>query len=196
MNTRSARSYQSPLREDQAEATARRIVEAAIRVLERNPAALSEPAVAREAGVAVPTVYHHYNDKAALTRAVSDSLDATAGLVPLSATSPAALAEHIRSVFPRLNGRHALMAPAFRTAEGDAVRREQMARRAARVRASLAAVSARMDAADFENLVSIVTVLCTSETLGLLEKYLGLTGEDAGAAVAWAIIRLSEEHTA
>ena len=63
------------------------------------------------------------------------------------------------------------------------------------VRGALAAVASRLEPEDFESLVSIVTVLCTSETLGLLTEHLGLTGEEAGAAVAWAITRLSEEHT-
>jgi len=197
MNKRSIRGYHSTLRQDQADATARRIVEAAVRVLERSPAGFSVPAVAREAGVAVPTVYRHYSDKAALIRGVSDYVDAATGLEPPPpATSPAALVEHVRTVFPHLNGRHALMGPAFRTPEGEEVRREQIAGRVAMVRASLAPVSSRMAAADFDNLVSIVTVVCTSETLGLLQKYLGLSAQEAGEAVAWAITHLTEEHTA
>lgn len=196
MDMRTAREYHSTLREDQAEATARRIVEAAVRVLGRGPATFSIPAVAREAGVAVPTVYHHYGDKAALVRAVSEHLDKATGLgPPPPMTTPAAIAKHIRSVSPLLDGRHALMAPALRTPEGTAVRREQIAERRAMVRGALAGVLSRLDPADSEKLVSIVTVLCTSEMLGLLQEYLGLSGEEAGAAVAWAITHLSEEHS-
>lgn len=197
MNKRGVRDYHSTLRDDQAEATARRIVEAAVRVLEGAPASLSIPAVARAAGVAVPTVYHHFGDKAALIRAVSDHLDRATGVAPLPApVSPAALAEHVQVVFPELNGRHALMAPALRSPEGDAVRREQLTERSAMVRGALAGVASRLHPADFEKLVSVVTVLCTSETLGLLQAYLGMSGEDAGAAVAWAITRLCQENTA
>lgn len=195
MDKPTAREYRSTLREDQAEATARRIVEAAVRVLERGPARLSIPAVAREAGVAVPTVYHHYSDKPALIRAVSDHLDDAAGLARPTVTTPAALAEHVQIAAPQINGRHALMAPAFRSPEGDAVRRAQLSERVAMVRGALAGVLSRLDPAESEKLVSIVTVLCTSETLGLLQEYLGLSGEEAGAAVAWAITRLSEEHS-
>ena len=53
--------------------------------------------------------------------------------------------------------------------------------------------SSRLEPAAFERLVSIVTLLCTSQTLGVLHEYLGLSAEEAAEAVAWAIFKLSEE---
>lgn len=195
MNTPSVRRYRSSLRVGQAEATALRIVEAAVRVLERGLAGLSIPAVAREAGVSVPTVYHHFADKTALIRAVSDHIDRLAGAGTLPAPqSPAGLREHIRNVYPRINGRHALMGAALSGPEGDALRREWLAGRAAMIRAALEESSSRLGPENFEKLVSIVTVLCTSQTLGVLHEYLGLSAEEAADAVAWAISQLSEEN--
>jgi AcrR family transcriptional regulator len=195
MNRQEARSYASPLRTEQARATALRIMEAAIRVLERRPAALSIPAVAREAGVSVPTVYHHFGDKAGLISAVSDHLDQSEFLEPpTQPTSPAGLADHVRSVFPRLDGRRALMAPAFRLPEGERVRREQIAERVAMVRTALAPVESEFDPSAFDHLAAIVTVLGTSETVGLLLDHLNLTMTDAAEAVAWAITKLSMEE--
>jgi AcrR family transcriptional regulator len=194
-NQRGVRTYASPLRTEQARATALRVVEAAIRVLEHGPAELSIPAVAREAGVSVPTVYHHFGDKAGLIRAVSDHLDQSEFLEPpMQPTSPAGLADHVRSVFPRLDGRRALMAPAFRLAEGEMVRREQIAGRIAMIRASLAPVEPCFDPPTFDRLAAIVTVLCTSETVGLLQDHLNLTMADAAEAVAWAVTKLSKEE--
>jgi AcrR family transcriptional regulator len=188
------RSYRSALREDQAEATAQRIVEAAVRVLQRNPAVLSIPAVAREAGVSVPTVYRHYGGKDQLIRAVSSHLDAGLRSHPWPRpATPADLAAHIRRASPHLDGRRALMAPALRSPEGEAFRREQLADRVALVRGALAGLSPRLPPEEFSRLVSIVTVLCTSETLGLLQEYLGLSAEEGGEAVAWAITNLCEE---
>ncbi len=86
------------------------------------------------------------------------------------------------------------MAPAWRSAEGDAIRHAQLAERVAEVRLGLGPVAAQMDATEFEALVSVVTVLCTSETLGLLNEYLGLSGQQAGEAVAWAINQLIREY--
>jgi AcrR family transcriptional regulator len=195
VNSQAARSYSSPLRVEQARATALRIVEAAIRVLERGPAELSIPAVAREAGVSAPTVYHHFGDKAGLIRAVSDHLDQSEFLEPpKQPTSPAGLADHVRSVFPRLDGRRALMAPAFRLPEGEEVRREQIAERITMIRTALAPVEPDFDPASFDHLAAIVTVLCTSETVGLLQDHLDLTAAEAAEAVAWALTKLSEEE--
>jgi hypothetical protein len=57
----------------------------------------------------------------------------------------------------------------------------------------VAELSTRLPAEDFSRLVAIVTVLCTSETLGLLQEYLGLSAEEAGDTVAWAVTQLCEE---
>ena len=195
MNKRSVRSYSSPLREDQAEATMLRIVEAAIRVLQRHPADLSMPAVAREAGVSVPTVYRHFGDKATLIKAVSDRLDDETGLQPPGPMRTSAdLAKHVRQYLPHFEGRRALMRPAFQSVEGEGVRREQIADRLDMVRNALDNRARLSSVADHEKLVSIVTVLCTSETLGLLQEYLGLSGAEASESVAWAIERLTGEE--
>ncbi|MDQ3992634.1 MAG: TetR/AcrR family transcriptional regulator [Actinomycetota bacterium] len=58
-----ARTYESPLREEQVEQTRERILEATARVLAANDGTLSIPAVAREAAVSVPTVYRHFGTK-------------------------------------------------------------------------------------------------------------------------------------
>src|SRR5437773_8993571 len=58
-----ARTYVSPLRRGQFEATRLRIVEAVGRVLARGVTELSVPAVAEEAGVSVATVYRHFQSK-------------------------------------------------------------------------------------------------------------------------------------
>ena len=189
------REYKSPLRAEQVKATALRILEATIRVLERGPTELSIPAVAREAGVSVPTVYSRFGDKSGLISAVSDHLDRSMFVeAPIQPTTPAEMAEHVRSLFPRLNGRRALMAPAFRLPEGEAVRREQIAERVAMVRTALGPVEPGFDPTSFERLTAIVTVLCTSETVGLLQGHLHLTGPDAAEAIAWAVTKLSKEE--
>lgn len=195
MNSESARKYRSPLREGQAEATAFRIIEAAIRILEGGLAGLSIPAVAREAGVSVPTVYHHFADKTALIRALSDHLDRTIGIdPPANPHSAAELAAHIRYVGPHLHGRPSLLGQALAGPEGTALRREWLAERSAMVRGALRSGST-LPEDDFERLVSIATVLCTSQTLGVLTEYLGLAAGEAAEAVAWAVLKLTEENT-
>ncbi len=194
MNKRVDRPYRSLLRKDQAEETALRIIEAALAVLEDRPAEFSIPAVARAARVSVPTVYRHFADKAGLVRAVSHHIDQNLSIsAPEPLLTPAALADHVREVSPQLNGRRALLRPAFGSAEGAAVRREEIAKRVAEVRRAIEGGGRRLAPADQKRLVQIVTVLCTTEMLGFLQEYLGLSAAEAGEAVGWAIERLVGE---
>src|SRR6478752_1446114 len=65
------RSYESPRRRAQAEATRRQILEAAQRLFERQGyAATTMAAIAREAGVALKTVYVAFETKGGLLRAL------------------------------------------------------------------------------------------------------------------------------
>ncbi len=76
----SSRTYNSPLREQRAAETRRRIVEGAIRLLAQGSSALTIPAVAKEAGVAVPTVYRYFATKEDLEEGVGQHVRALAGV--------------------------------------------------------------------------------------------------------------------
>jgi hypothetical protein len=140
-------------------------------------------------------VHHHYSDKAGLVSAVSDHLDQSEFLEPpTQPTSPAEIVEHIRAVFPRLDGRraHGPGVPAPRRRSGPA----PADRRASRHDPHRArTVESCFDAVTFDHLTSIVTVLCTSETVGRLEDQLDLTITEAAEAVAWAVTKLSKEES-
>ena len=69
----SSRSYRSPLREEQARQTQRRILDAAHRLLlEQGYTATTMAAVATEAGVATQTVYKTFGTKPALVKRLYD----------------------------------------------------------------------------------------------------------------------------
>jgi AcrR family transcriptional regulator len=68
-----SRSYQSPLRREQAEATQNRILESTYQILlEQGSPALTMAAVAKAAGVSAQTVYKTFGSKAALIKRVYD----------------------------------------------------------------------------------------------------------------------------
>src|SRR5690349_19462837 len=71
---RRTRAYSSALRDERAEDTRQRILDALIRTMARGIAELSVPAVALEAGVSVPTVYRHFRTKADLVAALGPYL--------------------------------------------------------------------------------------------------------------------------
>ena len=70
---RATRTYDSPLRDEQARLTRRRIVDAAHRMLlEGGYGAMTIAGLAREAGVSVQTVYNAVGGKADIVKAVYD----------------------------------------------------------------------------------------------------------------------------
>src|SRR6266704_3647723 len=79
--SRRSRSYESPLREEQADVTRQRILDALVRTMGKGVAGLSVPAVAAEAGVSVPTVYRHFRTKADLVAALAPYLSRKTGLM-------------------------------------------------------------------------------------------------------------------
>ena len=64
------RTYSSALRDEQADATRTRILEALVRTMAAGIGGLSIPAVAREAGVSIPTIYRHFGSKHGLVEAL------------------------------------------------------------------------------------------------------------------------------
>ena len=76
----SSRTYNSPLRERRAAETRQRIIEGAIRLLAQGSSALTIPGVAKEAGVAVPTVYRYFASKEELEEGVSQHVRTLAGV--------------------------------------------------------------------------------------------------------------------
>lgn len=72
------RSYESPLRASQRDATRHAIVAAAHALMRSSPDQLTVPAIAARAGVSVPTVNRHFPSRQALLEGVVAHLDATA----------------------------------------------------------------------------------------------------------------------
>ncbi|MFF1253496.1 TetR/AcrR family transcriptional regulator [Pseudarthrobacter sp. NPDC058329] len=69
-----SRTYVSPRRREQAEATRKAILDAAQRLFERQGyPATPMPSIAKEAGVALKTIYVHFDTKASLVRTLWDT---------------------------------------------------------------------------------------------------------------------------
>ena len=99
---RSGREYRSQLRAEQAAETRKRILDATVRLSASGIASLSIPAVAREAGVSVPTVYRHFATKRDLLAEVYPHVVREAGLDQLVAPrSMEELLDGLRTHFER-----------------------------------------------------------------------------------------------
>lgn len=184
------KEYSSPLREEQAEQTRLRVVEAATRLVARGASALTIPAVAREAGVAVPTVYRYFPSKEALEDGIAAHVRALIGVpkqdvaggldgwVRATAETWRRSASIDRSIYP------VMLAAVGRDVfdPRGAKRRELVAR-------SLAASLEGVEPAERRLFTDVVAAL--SSTTGAVSFLrTGLDIEEAVARYAWLVERL------
>jgi AcrR family transcriptional regulator len=181
-----ARPYHSALREQQAEATRGRILDAAVAVMYRGVASLSIPAVAREAGVSVPTVYRYFGTKAALLASLYPHLARRLGLDQL--TPPRTLSElreGMRVYLERLDGlgeaeRFAMASPA-----AEEVRGATMSGRLAAMQRLVDSIDPPPAERDRARLVRLLAVLTRSGSLRMWRDHLGVSVDQAVDDIDW-----------
>lgn len=187
-NPQSARRYDNSLREEQAEETRGRILDAAIRVIAGGIATASVPAIAREAGVSVPTVYRHFGTKTDLLAAVYPHVARRAGLDRLpDPTSLDDLKERIGLIFERADALDALDRAAMASPAAAAVRSATMPSRLARLRRLTDAVGVDLSAADRERLTRLLAVVTASASLRMWRDHLGASVEQAAADIDFMV---------
>jgi AcrR family transcriptional regulator len=187
-NTTALRRYRSELRDEQAQATRERILDAAIRVMARGIASLSIPAVAREAGVSTATVYRHFGTKRDLVAAIYPHAAQQAGLDQLVLPSTIGeLRDGVRAYFGRLdrmgkNARAAMASPA-----AEEVRSAGMAHRLAMWNRLAGSVQPPLAPADRDRLARILAVLVTSGSMRMWHDHLGVSVEQAADDIEWLV---------
>jgi AcrR family transcriptional regulator len=187
-NLESSRRYDNSLREEQAEETRGRILDAAIRVIAGGIATASVPAIAREAGVSVPTVYRHFGTKTDLLAAVYPHVARRAGLDRLpDPTSLDDLKERIGLIFERADALDALDRAAMASPAAAAVRSATMPSRLARLRRLTDAVGVDLSAADRERLTRLLAVVTASAALRMWRDHLGASAEQAAADIDFMV---------
>ena len=182
------RRYQSPLRERQAEETAARILDAAARVMATGLATLSVPAVAREAGVSVPTVYRHFGTKRALVAAVYPHLVRQAGLDQVDTPrTMEGLLEGMRAYFDRVESFDDLARAAMASPAAEEARRISIPGRFAMMQEVAGSTVPKLHKADRDRLARLLLVLTASSALRLWRDHLGVSVEEVAADVEWVI---------
>jgi AcrR family transcriptional regulator len=190
-----ARPYISQLRRDQYQTTRVRIIEAVARVLARGVTELSVPAVAEEAGVSVATVYRHFPTKADLVAALRAHIFIRIEASPADfASGKFGSLDEVLDQLPKVALRWAQVEPAVRTASTsglvDEYRSEHRAERLEPIELALRRERPDLSPDDLTRLRDVVAVLASSPGLRAFEVLTGLSAEEAGATIAWAIRRL------
>ena len=182
---RPARAYDSELRAEQTDATRRKILDALVRTMGRGVAALSIPAVAREAGVSVPTVYRHFKSKAALVAALAPHLVGRTGLMDPALMESADLPTLVHEMYRRNAGVDAEVRAALASELGQEARRRMMPQRVALARRTIGEHLPGMTGDDLDRFTRVFLILTSSATMRAYKDYLGMDAAQAADDVAW-----------
>lgn len=183
-----ARTYRSRLRADQARETRDRILDATVRVMAGGLASTSIPAVAREAGVSVPTVYRHFRTKGDLLAAVYPHVARRAGIDDgMEPRTLDELREGLRRVFERIDAMDDLARAAMASPGADEVRHATMPSRLARIRRLVDAVAPALPAEDRARLVRLLVIVTSSSSLRVWRDHLGASVDEAVADIDWLL---------
>lgn len=184
------RTYDSPLREEQARRTRERILDALIRIMAKGVAEISMPAVAREAGVSVPTVYRHFGSKRELVAALSAYVVPKTRLAEHPPKDLSELRDDARTLFRRYDRLDGTIRAAMASQLGNEIRRDQMPSRRAMFRDAVRGSEPTMADQDAERLTNMLVLLFSSVVMRAFKDYLDLPADEAADHVAWTIERL------
>jgi AcrR family transcriptional regulator len=189
-----ARRYTNTWREQQAAQTRESILNAVIQVLAGGLADLSVPAIAREAGLSVRTIYRHFPTKRDLLIALGEHMDQHSRyqMEPLP-RSPEDLAQTIRDAYRQADTLNPQIQAAYATGLGQEVRRERDMPIKLQVFAeALAPILGSLPPDEQRHLLHLVTVLISRYTLHRFKADLGVSADEAAETVVWALQTLTQ----
>ena len=184
-----ARAYDNSHRAAQAAQTRELILDALVRVMARGVAELSMPAVAREAGVSLRTVYRNFPTKRDLLAAMDTHFEKRIGysLAPYPRDLDE-LAANIRQYFRALDGMDATIRAAWSNRLTDEVRDAAGLPLKLQVVANvLEPLTGHLGERERARLFNVVSTLFSRYTLQRMKDDLGISAVEAAESVVWAI---------
>ena len=191
MSQKSKRSYSSPIRQEQAALTHRRIVDAAIAMIADRPGSeISHESIGRAAGIAVRTVYRHFPTRSNLLDEVWEELDERLGLSKLPTTSSAAIIEFVPQLFGRLNVNSDIVNALITSSTGHEMSRRTGERRLQAIRQALAHETDQLPRTERNRLIGLVRVLTSPMTWHILSQKADMSRDEPAQTVTWALRQL------
>lgn len=182
------RTYRSPLRDEQAQATRERILAALDRLIaaagDRDEIAMDT--IAEAAGVERRTVFRHFESRDALFRAYFQWLNERLG-AEIAPRTPAEMSDSLRAAFRAFDGHDTALRAAIHSRPGREMRAATVPARRAAFAACLAPVTAGLAPAERARVEALAHLLYSAPAWEVLKDYGGLTGTQAGEAAAWAL---------
>ncbi|WP_160146297.1 TetR/AcrR family transcriptional regulator [Dictyobacter aurantiacus] len=192
------RDYRSPLRQEQAKRTREQILDGLIQTMAQGGLAdLSIPAVARVAGVSVPTIYRYFHTKRELIESLGSYIVQKSGLPTVSSLpqNPEELIALIKDVFLRYEGIDEMLRAAAMSELSYEMRQQALPQRLGLIDEALRPVMDRFDEQERIHLRNSIFILTTTATIRAFRDYLNLTPEEAVETVAWAIRALTSSSS-
>ena len=188
MNSEAVTSnYDSPLRQEQKEATRRRILDAAGRLMaDRGLEDLSFTAVAKEAGVKERTVYRHFPNKSALLEGLWAWYQRRINYGPIAETEQDLLEKPLRT-FVGFEENDKLTRALWSSPQGREFRLSNVEQRKAGIRKAIADATRHLPSRQAKWVAAAIHVLYSGAAWSTMKDYWGLSGTDAGRASALAI---------
>lgn len=168
--------------------TREQILDALVRTIGQGVAGLSIPAVAREAGVSIPTIYRHFHNKQELVSALGGYLMQKMGMASMQ--PPRSLDDLLafsRYAFVKAEDMDEAIKIVAVSELGSEMRKDAMPLRIKMLENALADELAPLNEQDRVHLRNMILVLTSSAMIRAFKEYLDLTGEGAADTVEWAI---------
>lgn len=194
--TTGTRAYHSPLRERQAEATRREILQAAAElILSAGPVDFSVRDVATHAEVSERTLYYHFPNRQALLDGLTDWVDEQLHERRLQ-EDPRTIEDlpaRIGAIFAAFDEIGAPARAMARLSAAQGLRSAGHEERTAAFRERFADVLDPLPPDEAERCFAVLRHLVSATTWMTLCDERGLAGEDAAAAIAWALETLLDD---
>jgi AcrR family transcriptional regulator len=179
--------YESPLREEQKEATRKRILDAAGRLMENcGLEEFSFAAIAKEANVQERTVYRHFNNKDALLKGLWVWFQARIRYGGIPCTESDLLAQPLRT-FPAMDENEQLTRAMWASPQGREFRLSNVEERKAGIKAAVRDATRSLPDRQARWIAAVVHLLNSGAAWETMKDYWGFTGEQAAKASAMAI---------
>jgi AcrR family transcriptional regulator len=173
------REYRSELRAQQAARTREQILDATVRVLAGGLADVTVPAVAREAGVSIPTVYRHFKTKRDLLAALQPHLQRHAGIdANALPTSIDELRGSLVSVLSGMDGLDDVMRAALASRGADEVRHVHAPNRFKLARRVIDGVAPELSETERDRIARILVIMTASPALRTWRDDFGASVEE------------------
>lgn len=182
-----ARTYSSPLRQQQTEDTRQRIVQAALEQIAEQPdEAFSHEQIAQRAGIALRTVYRHFPARPELLDAVWKESDRRLNLQHYPDTEEQMLAS-LEPVYGEMDRNAALIRGLLNSNAGREMRRRDNERRRQGVVQALGPATQHLGAEQKKRVVAVFQALYGGRTWEMMRDRGQLAEGETAQAIDWAM---------